>query len=143
MLRQVGPKAPVGTPKIDVYIALPPLANQPLPHQTQVLSQAVSQKRKRLWGHQYPFTAVQPFLLPEPPETWLPGPSPDRPLPSHKLCGCPTLLPVTLPLYRAARLYSCYLLAEDHPDTGQTPSPPPNATGTQGYHHPRPRHYRA
>lgn len=41
MLRQVGPKALVGTPKIDVHTPLLPLANQPLPYQTQVLSQAV------------------------------------------------------------------------------------------------------
>lgn len=40
MLRQVGPKVPVGTPKIDVHTALLPLANQALCHQTQVLSQA-------------------------------------------------------------------------------------------------------
>lgn len=47
-----------------------------------------------------------------------------------------TLLPVILPWFRAARLHSCYLLAEALPDTGQPPQAPGDITipgpGTTG-----------
>lgn len=84
----------------------PLLANQPLPHQTQVLSWA-AQERKKLWVHQHLLTALESLLLPEPPEIWLSGPSPARLLPRHWLCACPTAFPVILPWLRAARMHSC------------------------------------